>query len=77
MSTAVSKVIPIPVSEASKRKAALDRDVEALIDVFRELHEIEIATGRSGLSARLRIAISGILTNADKVAQEARVTLRR
>ena len=68
MSTANLKVIPISAGEASKQRAALDRDVDGLIDVFRELHEVEKLTGRAGLSARVRVAFANILRSADKAA---------
>ena len=38
MSAAASRVISIPTDKRFKREAALDRDVESLIDAFRELH---------------------------------------
>ena len=70
MNAAASKVIPVPVSEVSKREAALDRDVEAPIDAFRELHEVERMTGRTGLSARVRLSIMNIMQSADKLARQ-------
>ena len=63
-------VIPVHTSEAVKRETALDRDVDALIDVFRELHEVERMTGRTGLSARVRLSITNIMMSADKLAEE-------
>lgn len=53
-------VIVVPTS--------LDRDVDFLIDVFRELHEVECMTGRTGLSARVRLSIMNIVQSADKAA---------
>lgn len=70
MSAAASRVIPLPTSGQFKREAALDRDVEALIDAFRELHEVERMTGRAGLSARVRLSIAGALSAADRLAEE-------
>lgn len=61
-------VISIPTSETTKQESALDRDVEALIDVFRELREVEHMTGRTGLSARVRLSIMNIMQAADKAA---------
>lgn len=37
-----------------------NRDVDALIDAFRELHEVERVTGRAGLSARVRLSIMNL-----------------
>lgn len=54
--------------KATKQEAALDRDVADLIDVFRELHEVERMTGRTGLSARVRLSVSNIMMSADKAA---------
>ena len=48
----------------------MGRDIDFLIDVFRELHEIETMTGRAGLSARVRICVTDILASADRLAQE-------
>lgn len=62
-------VVSFPVTDRIKREAALDRDVEALIDAFRELHEVERMTGRTGLSARVRLSIMNIIMSADKVAE--------
>lgn len=62
-------IIPIPNNETTKREAALDRDVDALIDVFRELHEVERMTGRTGLSARVRLSVMNIMMSADKIAR--------
>lgn len=68
MNAAASRVIPLPTSGQFKREAALNRDVEALIDAFRELHEVERMTGRTGLSARVRLSIMNVIMSADKVA---------
>ena len=68
MSTA--NIVPVPVREKSKREAALWRDMDSVVDVFRELHEIEAMTGRTGLSARVLVCVTGILMSAEKVAQE-------
>ena len=62
-------VVPFPATDRIKREAALDRDVEALIDAFRELHEVERMTGRTGLSARVHLSIMNIIMSADKVAE--------
>ena len=62
-------VVPFPVTDRIKREAALDRDVEALIDAFQELHEVERMTGRTGLSARVRLSIMNIIMSADKLAE--------
>lgn len=70
MSAAASRVISIPTDKRFKREATLDRDVEALIDAFRELHEVERMTGRSGLSARVRLSIADALSAADRLAEE-------
>lgn len=70
MNAAASRVILIPTSKRFKREAALDRDVEALVDVFRELHEVERMTGRTGLSARVRLSVMNIMMSADKLAKE-------
>lgn len=63
-------VIPIPTGKRIKREAKLDRSVEALADVFRELHEVERMTGRIGLSARVRLSIADALSAADRLAEE-------
>lgn len=68
--TSQAKIIALPVPEKPEREAALERDIDSLVSVFRELHELEKATGNSGLSVRVRIAVMGILTSADKAAQE-------
>ena len=68
MSTA--NIVPVPVRERSKREVALWRDMNSLVDVFRELREIEAMTGRTGLSARVLVCVTSILMNAEKVAQE-------
>lgn len=60
----------LPAREKSKREAALERDMDFLIDVFRELHKIEAMTGRAGLSARVRICIADVLASVDRAAQE-------
>lgn len=70
MNAAASRVIPIPTGKRFKRETKLDRDVEALVDVFRELHEVERMTGRTGLSARVRLSIANIMMSADKLAGE-------
>ena len=53
---------------AEPKRPPLDRDMEALIDIFRELHEVERMTGRTGLSARVRLSIMNIVQSADKAA---------
>lgn len=58
-------IIALPTTN---RMNELDRYVEALVDVFRELHEVERMTGRSGLSARVRLAIVDVIALADKVS---------
>ena len=63
-------ITALPAREKSKREAALGRDIDFLIDVFRELHEIEAMTGRAGLSARVRVCVTDILASADRIAQE-------
>ena len=70
MNAAASRVIPIPTGKRFKRETKLDRDVEALVDVFRGLHEVERMTGRTGLSARVRLSIANIIMSADKLAGE-------
>ncbi|MDE7170326.1 MAG: hypothetical protein K2O11_00400 [Oscillospiraceae bacterium] len=44
--------------------------MDYLIGVFRELREIEAMTGRTGLSARVRVCVTDILASADRIAQE-------
>lgn len=61
-------VTVIPTSKAAKQEAALKRDVADLINVFRELHEVERMTSRTGLSARVRLSVSNIMMSADKAA---------
>lgn len=39
-----------PTTGRIKREAALERNVESLVDAFRELHEVERMTGRTGVS---------------------------
>lgn len=63
----MTNVVLLPTTDRIKREAALERDVEALIDAFRELHEVERMTDRTGLSARVRIAIMNIIMSADKI----------
>lgn len=62
-------VIAIPTSEITRQEAVLNRDVDALIDAFQELHEVERMTGRTGLSARVRLSIMNIMQSADKAAR--------
>lgn len=69
MNAAASRVISIPTGKRFEREAKLDRDVEALVDVFRELHEVERMTGRTGLSARVRLSIFNIIMSAYKFSQ--------
>ena len=70
MKMGCSNIVPIPVREKSKREAALGRNMDYLIGVFRELREIEAMTGRTGLSARVRVCVADILASADRIAQE-------
>lgn len=63
-------IITLPVTDRVQREAALDRNVEALVDMFLELREIERMTGRAGLSARVRLSIMDILSAADRLAEE-------
>lgn len=37
----MTNIITLPAADRFKREAALDRNVEALVDMFLELHEIE------------------------------------
>lgn len=60
----------LPVREKSKREAALGRDIDSLIDTFRELRKIEAMTGRAGLSTRVRLCVADVLASADRIAQE-------
>ena len=64
----MTNVVLLPVRDELKQRAELDRDVEALIDAFRELREVEKMTGRTGLSARVRVSIMNIMMSADKIA---------
>lgn len=75
----MTNVVPLPVRDDVKHQAVLDRDVEALIDTFRELHEVEHMTGRTGLSARVRLSIVDIIQSADKAArvQVGHISLQR
>lgn len=66
----MTNIITLPVTDRFKREAALDRNVEALVDMFLELHEIERMTGRAGLSARVRLSIMDVLSAADRLAEE-------
>lgn len=66
----MTNIVTLPATDRIKREAALDRDVEALVDAFRELHEVERMTGRTGLSARVRLSIAGALSAADRLAEE-------
>ena len=66
----MTSIVTVPTNERLQRGAALDQDVDALIDVFRELHEVERMTGRTGLSARVRLSISNIMQSADKLARQ-------
>lgn len=61
-------IIPLPTTNRMKNEDALARNVEFLVDVFRELHEVERMTGRSGLSARVRLAIMDVIALADNVS---------
>lgn len=70
MKTGCANIVPIPAREKSAREAALGRDMDYLIGVFRELHEIEAMTGRTGLSSRVRVCITDILVSADRLARE-------
>lgn len=70
METGCANIVALPVKAESKQEAALERDAASLVDVFRELHEVERLTGRAGLSARVRLAVSDILASADKLAKE-------
>ena len=70
MKTGCANIVPIPVREKSARESALGRDVDYLIDVFRELREIEAMTGRAGFASRMIVCITSILISADKLAQE-------
>lgn len=70
MKTGCAKIVPIPIKEKSKLEAAMGRDMDSLIGIFRELREIEAMTGRTGLSSRVRVYITGILTSADMIARE-------
>ena len=63
-----TNMVTLPTMDQTKREAALDRDVEAIVDAFRELHEVERMTGRTGLSARVRLSIMNVIMSADKVA---------
>lgn len=72
MKTGCANIAVLPVKEKSKQEAALEQDIGSLIDVFRELHEIEKMTGRTGLSVRVRLAVLDILTGADRIAKEGR-----
>ena len=65
MKTGCENMVPIPQREKSKREAALGRDAEYLIGVFRELREIEAMTGRTGLSARVRVCVTDILASVN------------
>ena len=65
----MTNVVHLPVRDDVEHQATLDRDVEALIDTFRELHEVERMTGRTGLSARVRLSIVDIMQSADNVAR--------
>lgn len=51
MKTGCANITVLPVKEKSKQEAALERDIDSLIDVFRELHEVEKMTGRAALLA--------------------------
>ncbi len=62
-------VITFPTTDRVKREAALEHYVDALIDAFRELREVEHMTGRAGLSARVRLSIMNIIMSADKLAE--------
>lgn len=66
----MKSVVILPTPDRFKQEAALERDTADLISVFRELHEIERMTGRTGLSARVRISVMNIISSADKVAKE-------
>lgn len=70
MKTGCAKIVPIPTKEKSTLEATMGRDMDSLIGLFRELREIEAMTGRTGLSSRVRVYITGILTSADRIAQE-------
>lgn len=59
MKTGCAKIVPIPTKEKSKLEATMGRDMDSLIGLFRELREIEAMTGRTGLSARVRVYITG------------------
>ena len=64
----MTNVVLLPVEDDMQHQAALEREVEALVDAFRELHEVERMTGRTGLSARVRLSIMNIMMSADKAA---------
>lgn len=66
----MANIVALPTMDRTRREATLDRDVESLIDAFRELHEVERMTGRSGLSARVRLSIINVIMSADKIASK-------
>lgn len=72
MRTGCAKITALPAGENTKETTALECD-----EVFRELHELEAMTGRTGLSARVRVGILDILQSADKIAQEKALSGKR
>lgn len=62
------KVLPFHPREKSKQELSLDRSVDELVDVMRELSLVEKQTGRTGLPQRVFLAFSYVLSDAMHLA---------
>ncbi len=63
------KVISFPASEKTEKEIDLDREVDYLVSVMRELILVEKLTGRKGLPSRVLVSVHGILSAALRLAE--------
>lgn len=61
-------VIQFQPREKTKREVSLDKSVDDLVNVMRELILVEKQTGRTGLSQRVFLAFSYTLSDAMHLA---------
>lgn len=62
------KVLQFQPREKTRREASLDKSVDELVDVMRELFLVEKQTGRTGLPQRVFLAFTYTLSCAMHLA---------
>lgn len=61
------KVINMPKAEMTKQEVDLIKSVDDLVEAMRELHQVEKMTGKTGLTARVYLAVTGVMMAAIRV----------